>query len=87
MATEAQTTTDLQGEAPCPEPGPAIFAYDGSDLAGYAIEQAGFQLSANREALRPAPSTPCGRIAISIESDRAQTSPARAAAGTAARVA
>jgi nucleotide-binding universal stress UspA family protein len=51
MATEAQTTTDLQGEAPCPEPGPAIFAYDGSDLAGYAIEQAGFQLSANREAL------------------------------------
>jgi nucleotide-binding universal stress UspA family protein len=29
----------------------AIFAYDGSDLAGYAIEQAGFQLSANREAL------------------------------------
>src|ERR1700729_1938549 len=51
MATEAQTTTDLQGEAPCPERGPAIFAYDGSDLAGYAIEQAGFQLSANREAL------------------------------------
>jgi nucleotide-binding universal stress UspA family protein len=51
MATEAQTTTDLQGEPPCPEPGPAIFAYDGSDLAGYAIEQAGFQLSANREAL------------------------------------
>ena len=51
MATEPQTTTDTQGEAPCPEPGPAIFAYDGSELAGYAIEQAGFQLSANREAL------------------------------------
>ncbi|HEX3735016.1 MAG TPA: hypothetical protein VHU86_07650, partial [Solirubrobacterales bacterium] len=51
MATEPQTTTDPQGEAPCPEPGPAIFAYDGSDLAGYAIEQAGFQLSADREAL------------------------------------
>jgi len=51
MATEPQTTTDPQGEAPCPEPGPAIFAYDGSDLAGYAIEQAGFQLAPNREAL------------------------------------
>jgi nucleotide-binding universal stress UspA family protein len=51
MATEPQTTTDPEGEAPCPEPGPAIFAYDGSDLAGYAIEQAGFQLSADREAL------------------------------------
>jgi nucleotide-binding universal stress UspA family protein len=37
--------------APCPEPGPAIFAYDGSDLAGFAIEQAGFQLAAGREAL------------------------------------
>ena len=42
---------DVTSRAPCPEPGPAIFAYDGSDLAGYAIEQAGFQLSANREAL------------------------------------
>jgi nucleotide-binding universal stress UspA family protein len=51
MATETQTTTDTQGGAPCPEPGPAIFAYDGSDLAAYAIEQAGFQLSADREAL------------------------------------
>ena len=51
MATEPQTTTDTQGGAPCPEPGPAIFAYDGSELAAYAIEQAGFQLSANREAL------------------------------------
>ena len=51
MATDAQTTTEAQGGAPCPEPGPAIFAYDGSDLAGYAIEQAGFQLAPNREAL------------------------------------
>ncbi len=37
--------------APCPEPGPAIFAYDGSDLAGYAIEQAGLQLREGREAI------------------------------------
>src|SRR6201991_2334048 len=51
MASDPQTTTEPQGGAPCPEPGPAIFAYDGSDLAGYAIEQAGFQLSADREAL------------------------------------
>src|ERR1700712_5129519 len=51
MSTDAQTTTDAQGAAPCPEPGPVIFAYDGSDLVGYAIEQAGFQLSADREAL------------------------------------
>ncbi|HEX3363078.1 MAG TPA: hypothetical protein VHS74_18940, partial [Solirubrobacterales bacterium] len=51
MATDAQTTTEAQGGAPCPEPGPAIFAYDGSDLAGYAIEQAGFQLAAGRDAL------------------------------------
>ena len=44
-------STDAPNAAPCAAPGPAIFAYDGSDLAGYAIEQAGFQLSANREAL------------------------------------
>jgi nucleotide-binding universal stress UspA family protein len=37
--------------APCPELGPAIFAYDGSDLAAYAIEQAGIQLAPGREAL------------------------------------
>jgi nucleotide-binding universal stress UspA family protein len=36
--------------SPC-EAGPAIFAYDGSDLAGYAIEQAGLQLVAGREAI------------------------------------
>lgn len=51
MATDSQSTTEAQGGAPCPEPGPAIFAYDGSELAAYAIEQAGFQLSADREAL------------------------------------
>ncbi len=43
--------TDPQGGAPCPEPGPAIFAYDGSELAGFAIEQAGLQLASGREAL------------------------------------
>ena len=37
--------------SPCEAAGPAIFAYDGSDLAGYAIEQAGIQLSPGREAL------------------------------------
>jgi nucleotide-binding universal stress UspA family protein len=37
--------------SPCEAAGPAIFAYDGSDLAGYAIEQAGIQLAAGREAL------------------------------------
>jgi nucleotide-binding universal stress UspA family protein len=37
--------------APCEAAGPAIFAYDGSDLAGFAIEQAGIQLVPGREAL------------------------------------
>src|SRR5580698_6324713 len=37
--------------SPCEAAGPAIFAYDGSDLAGYAIEQAGHQLAGGREAL------------------------------------
>ena len=39
------------GAAPCPEVGPAIFAYDGSELAAYAIEQSGRQLVPGREAL------------------------------------
>lgn len=39
------------GGVPCEAPGPAIFAYDGSELAGYAIEQAGIQLAPGREAL------------------------------------
>ena len=42
---------DVKSGAPCPEPGPAIFAYDGSDLAAFAIEQAGLQLATGREAL------------------------------------
>jgi len=42
---------DAANGAPCAEVGPAIFAYDGSDLAAYAIEQAGFQLAAGREAI------------------------------------
>ncbi len=37
--------------SPCEAAGPAIFAYDGSKLAGYAIEQAGIQLAPGREAL------------------------------------
>ncbi|MBS1892570.1 MAG: universal stress protein, partial [Actinobacteria bacterium] len=37
--------------SPCEAAGPAIFAYDGSELAGYAIEQAGLQLAPGREAL------------------------------------
>jgi nucleotide-binding universal stress UspA family protein len=37
--------------SPCEAAGPAIFAYDGSALAGYAIEQAGVQLAPGREAL------------------------------------
>ncbi|HEX4305936.1 MAG TPA: universal stress protein [Solirubrobacterales bacterium] len=37
--------------SPCEAAGPAIFAYDGSPLAGYAIEQAGIQLAPGREAL------------------------------------
>jgi nucleotide-binding universal stress UspA family protein len=41
----------LTSAAPCPEPGPAIFAYDGSDLAAFAIAQAAFQLAPGREAL------------------------------------
>jgi nucleotide-binding universal stress UspA family protein len=37
--------------SPCEAPGPAIFAYDGSELAGYAIQQAAIQLAPGREAL------------------------------------
>ena len=37
--------------SPCEAAGPAIFAYDGSELAGYAIQQAGIQLVPGREAL------------------------------------
>ena len=37
--------------APCADVGPVIFAYDGSDLAAYAIEQAGRRLGPNQDAL------------------------------------
>jgi len=43
--------TSAPGPSPCEAAGPVIFAYDGSDLAGYAIEQAGVQLAPGREAL------------------------------------
>ena len=33
------------------EPGPVVFAYDGSDLAGLAIKEAGRQLGPGRDAL------------------------------------
>jgi nucleotide-binding universal stress UspA family protein len=36
---------------PCAEVGPAIFAYDGSDLSAYAIEWSGAQLAPGRDAL------------------------------------
>jgi nucleotide-binding universal stress UspA family protein len=46
--TSRPTGTD---GTPCAKVGPAIFAYDGSDLAAFAIEQAGRQLAPGREAL------------------------------------
>jgi nucleotide-binding universal stress UspA family protein len=51
--SDAQTTAEstAAAAAPCPEVGPAIFAYDGSDLAAYAIEQAARQLAPGRDAL------------------------------------
>ncbi|MBS1861262.1 MAG: universal stress protein [Actinobacteria bacterium] len=42
---------EARSGGPCAEVGPAIFAYDGSDLAAYAIEQAGVQLAPGREAI------------------------------------
>jgi nucleotide-binding universal stress UspA family protein len=42
---------EASNASPCEAAGPAIFAYDGSELAGYAIEQAGLQLAQGREAL------------------------------------
>lgn len=38
-------------ETPTPLAGPVLLAYDGCDLAGFAIEQAGLQLAPGREAL------------------------------------
>jgi nucleotide-binding universal stress UspA family protein len=48
QATAGGVSTD---GTPCREVGPAIFAYDGSDLAAFAIAQAGRQLAPGREAL------------------------------------
>jgi nucleotide-binding universal stress UspA family protein len=48
-ATSPQPTG--RSGVPCEAPGPAIFAYDGSELAAYAIEQAAIQLGPDREAL------------------------------------
>jgi nucleotide-binding universal stress UspA family protein len=42
---------DTQAGVPCLEDGPAIFAYDGSELAAYAIGQAGRQLVPGRDAI------------------------------------
>src|ERR1700761_4893760 len=76
MATEPQTTTDTQGGAPCPEPGPAIFAYDGSELAAYAIEQAGIQLSAGREALVVCVWQPAGAVSKQVKGRELQAAAA-----------
>ncbi len=43
--------TDATAATSCEAAGPAIFAYDGSELAGYAIDQAAIQLAPGREAL------------------------------------
>jgi nucleotide-binding universal stress UspA family protein len=42
------TETDVEAAAPV---GPVLFAYDGSELARYAIEQAGAQLAVPRDAV------------------------------------
>jgi nucleotide-binding universal stress UspA family protein len=44
------TAEDIQGDASPPR-GPVVFAYDGSELAKLAIDEAGRQLAPGREAL------------------------------------
>jgi nucleotide-binding universal stress UspA family protein len=44
------TTEDIQSEASQPR-GPVVFAYDGSELAKLAIDEAGRQLAPGRDAL------------------------------------
>ena len=39
------------GAAPLGRPGPVLFAYDGSELAGFAIEKAGKELANGRDAI------------------------------------
>jgi nucleotide-binding universal stress UspA family protein len=43
-------TNDIQSDA-SPPPGPVVFAYDGSELAKLAIDEAGRQLPPGRDAL------------------------------------
>ncbi len=45
------TSDDTGAATPAPPDGPVLFAYDGSDLAKLAIEQAGRQLAPGRDAL------------------------------------
>ncbi|MDO8212156.1 universal stress protein [Conexibacter sp. CPCC 206217] len=47
-STDADATTTAAGPL---DPGPVLFAYDGCELAGCAIEQAGKQLASGRDAL------------------------------------
>lgn len=42
---------DTNAEAAASPTGPVLFAYDGSELAKHAIEQAGIQLASGRDAL------------------------------------
>ncbi len=44
-------SSDAGAATPTPPTGPVLFAYDGSDLAKHAIEQAGRQLAPGRDAL------------------------------------
>jgi nucleotide-binding universal stress UspA family protein len=44
-------SSDTHAAAPARSSGPVLFAYDGSDLAKLAIEQAGRQLAPGRDAL------------------------------------
>jgi nucleotide-binding universal stress UspA family protein len=44
-------SSDTQAATPAPPTGPVLFAYDGSELAKLAIDQAGRQLAPGRDAL------------------------------------
>jgi nucleotide-binding universal stress UspA family protein len=44
-------SSDTEPATPAPSTGPVLFAYDGSELAKLAIEQAGRQLERGRDAL------------------------------------
>lgn len=49
--TSANTMESATGAGSAPPAGPVLFAYDGSELAGFAIEHAALQLRAGRDAL------------------------------------